>query len=106
MAIKDLNLLVNFPVFEGHGVTPCAQTDPDLFFAKDPLEGARSVNEVYENEAAAKEVCKPCPYRVQCLETAMMDVDGTQGIWGGTTHNERRRIRKTLRTRRALSMLK
>jgi hypothetical protein len=41
----------------------------------------------------AKQVCAPCPVRVECLEYAL---DGGEafGIWGGTSERERRRIRR------------
>lgn len=37
----------------------------------------------------AKLICASCPVRPQCLEEAMADVEGTYGIWGGLTREER-----------------
>jgi hypothetical protein len=105
LALKDLNLFSNFPVFEDYGAPICSETDPELFFPREPLEGIRSVNEVYENEAAAKSMCSQCPYRMQCLEAAIVDPE-TQGIWGGTTQLERRKMLRAAKTRLKLSMIK
>jgi WhiB family transcriptional regulator, redox-sensing transcriptional regulator len=46
---------------------------------------------------AAQRVCAECPVRVECLEYALAErID--QGVWGGASQRERRRI---LRRRRA-----
>lgn len=60
----------------------CMGVDPDLFF---PERGA-SVRE-------AKEVCKSCVVREDCLEYALSNGE-THGIWGGLSERERRRIRR------------
>ena len=61
----------------------CRQADPELFFpiaAKGP--GERQV-------AVAKAVCGPCAVRANCLSYALEAMP--EGIWGGTTREERRR---------------
>jgi WhiB family redox-sensing transcriptional regulator len=60
----------------------CAQVDPDLFFAV----GAREHRE-------AKQVCRQCPVRMECLVHAM-EAPIDHGIWGGMTERERRRFRR------------
>lgn len=48
----------------------------------------------------AKAVCASCPVRQECLEqglVARVGYDYVQGIWGGTTEQERARIRTWLR---------
>ena len=45
---------------------------------------------------AAKVICGTCPVRRECLAFAMKNDD--QGIWAGTSTNERERIRRALRT--------
>ncbi|MDA8312001.1 MAG: WhiB family transcriptional regulator [Actinomycetota bacterium] len=45
---------------------------------------------------AAKAVCETCPVREACLEHALAHRE-REGVWGGTTERERRRI---LRQRR------
>ena len=44
-----------------------------------------------ENIAALK-LCQQCPELFKCLEWALVHED--QGIWGGTTPNHRKRIRR------------
>src|SRR3954465_4274183 len=60
----------------------CLGVDPDLFF---PERGAST--------REAKEVCRGCVVRMECLEYAL--VNGEKfGIWGGMSERERRRIRR------------
>ena len=45
-----------------------------------------------EDEAhAAKSVCDQCDVRIACLEHALASRE-KQGVWGGATERERRRI--------------
>lgn len=44
-----------------------------------------------EDVEAARAICRPCPVRDDCLEYAL--ANGEQGIWGGTTGQERRAMR-------------
>jgi WhiB family redox-sensing transcriptional regulator len=66
----------------------CLHVDPDLFF---PLGTAgpalRQVDE-------AKRICRTCPVRTPCLTWALAQ-ENSSGIWGGTTEEERRAIRRT-----------
>ncbi|MDE0118231.1 MAG: WhiB family transcriptional regulator [bacterium] len=60
----------------------CLGVDPDLFF---PERGAST--------REAKEVCRACVVRDECLEYAI--VNGEKfGIWGGMSERERRRVRR------------
>jgi WhiB family transcriptional regulator, redox-sensing transcriptional regulator len=60
----------------------CLGVDPDLFF---PERGAST--------REAKEVCRGCVVRMDCLEYAL--VNGEKfGIWGGMSERERRRLRR------------
>jgi WhiB family transcriptional regulator, redox-sensing transcriptional regulator len=65
----------------------CLGVDPDLFF---PERGAST--------REAKEVCRGCQVREDCLEYALANGEKF-GIWGGLSERERRRIRRA----RALS---
>ena len=60
----------------------CMGVDPDLFF---PERGAST--------REAKEVCRGCVVRVECLEYALANGEKF-GIWGGMSERERRRIRR------------
>ncbi|HYZ99687.1 MAG TPA: WhiB family transcriptional regulator [Acidimicrobiales bacterium] len=52
-----------------------------------------------EEAVAAKAVCAQCPVREACLEHAL-SVREKDGVWGGCTERERRRI---IRQRRRAS---
>lgn len=60
----------------------CLGVDPDLFF---PERGAST--------REAKEVCRGCVVRLECLEFALQNGEKF-GIWGGLSERERRRIRR------------
>jgi WhiB family redox-sensing transcriptional regulator len=60
----------------------CLGVDPDLFF---PERGAST--------REAKEVCKGCSVRAECLEYALSNGERF-GIWGGLSERERRRLRR------------
>jgi len=60
----------------------CLGVDPDLFF---PERGAST--------REAKEVCRGCEVRTQCLDYALANGEKF-GIWGGLSERERRRLRR------------
>lgn len=62
----------------------CAGADPDLFFA-DSRREPRLV-------AQAKTFCGGCLAATHCLAYALEH--GMDGVWGGTTTRERRRMRR------------
>jgi WhiB family redox-sensing transcriptional regulator len=72
----------------------CRQADPELFF---PLATAQSA--AARQVRAAKAVCGGCAVRAQCLSYALEVMP--DGIWGGTTPEERRAARRRLFRRRA-----
>ena len=61
----------------------CTGLDPSDFYP----EGGPGV---YADIDAAKAVCKSCLSRLACLEFAIANRE--QGVWGGTTEPERKRI--------------
>lgn len=64
----------------------CLEEDPELFFP----EGE---SERYQRQIdAALEVCGSCPVVDECLSYAL-EADQRTGIWGGTTAEQRRRLR-------------
>ena len=40
----------------------------------------------------AKDICDVCPVKKECLQFAL-DTDEGEGIWGGTSERQRRRMR-------------
>jgi len=64
----------------------CRGLDPDVFYPASEAEDA----------APAKAVCNTCAVQQQCLDFALANRE-SEGIWGGATEKERRRI---LRQRR------
>jgi WhiB family redox-sensing transcriptional regulator len=50
---------------------PCQRADPDLWFAVSPVDLER-----------AKELCRPCPVRAECLAGALRRAE-PWGVWGG-----------------------
>jgi WhiB family redox-sensing transcriptional regulator len=65
----------------------CRDTDPDLFF---PVGTTGPAIEQIEN---AKAVCRQCEAQSQCLEYALSS-NQDSGVWGGTSEEERRQLRK------------
>jgi WhiB family redox-sensing transcriptional regulator len=65
-----------------HSRANCMGVDPDLFF---PERGSST--------REAKEVCRGCVVRDDCLEFAIANGEKF-GIWGGMSERERRRVRR------------
>ena len=99
MSFDGVGYLQDFPEFLEKGAPPCAQVDPDLFFPVDPAEGGSATNgEYYANEQGAKKICDACPYKLACLSFALERPD-SQGIWGGATQMDRRRMVRKIRAK-------
>ena len=64
----------------------CTTADPDVFH---PRRGVPAHE--------AMRICAACPVAAACLAYAVEHNE--QGIWGGTTETERRRLRRQLRRR-------
>ena len=65
----------------------CRDADPDLFF---PIGTAGPALRQIDQ---AKRICRACPAQTACLAWAI-DHAVTSGVWGGTTEDERRAIRR------------
>jgi WhiB family redox-sensing transcriptional regulator len=65
----------------------CRDVSPDIFF---PIG---STGPAVEQIEEAKAICRPCEARLRCLEFAIV-TNQEAGIWGGTSEEERRRLRK------------
>ncbi len=63
----------------------CKGLDTDIFFPATDAEAG-----------PAKLVCPGCPVRSECLEWALLSRQ-EDGVWGGLTDNERRRLRSRRR---------
>mgnify|MGYP006263115963 CR=1 FL=1 len=70
-----------------HSEAACRSDEAGLFFApsKEPTAARLS------REEAAKRVCAQCHVQTACLEHALAFRE-KEGVWGGTTERERRRI--------------
>lgn len=58
----------------------CRGVDPDVFYPSSDEEAEE-----------AKAICRVCPVRESCLEYALVNRE-RDGVWGGATERERRRI--------------
>jgi WhiB family redox-sensing transcriptional regulator len=65
----------------------CRDTDPDLFF---PV-GTTGAALVQIDQAKA--VCEICHVKAECLQFALA-TNQDSGIWGGTSEEERRKLRR------------
>jgi len=78
----------------------CLNTDPDVFF---PVAVGTAAGKLVTR---ALRICDGCPVKQQCLDYAMRSGE-KDGIWGGTTPEERIRARRashrrlSVRARRA-----
>lgn len=68
----------------------CAQVDAELFFPPDGMRGEKL--EQWEHDA--RQICRECPVRRECLDEAMRREKGKgrayrHGMWGGLTPEER-----------------
>lgn len=62
----------------------CAEIPADLWY---PEKGAN------QHVSNVKAVCNQCPVQRQCLEYALANGEN-EGIWGGLTVKERRKLRR------------
>jgi WhiB family transcriptional regulator, redox-sensing transcriptional regulator len=65
----------------------CRDTSPDLFFP------VGTTGPALEQIASARAVCEICPVQEPCLEFAL-STNQDSGIWGGTSEEDRRKIRR------------
>lgn len=76
------------PRFTWRQTASCRDTSPELFF---PIG---TTGPAVDQIAAAKTVCFTCPSRVPCLEYAL-STNQDSGVWGGTSEEDRRHLRRT-----------
>ncbi|MCX6533910.1 MAG: WhiB family transcriptional regulator [Actinobacteria bacterium] len=76
----------------------CRETDPDLFF---PIG---TTGQALLQIDRAKQVCNECTVQVSCLEFAL-ETNQDSGIWGGTSEEERRDIRRRIAARNRIAIM-
>lgn len=76
----------------------CRNEDPELFF---PIG---TTGPAIDQVEAAKAVCQRCDVRMTCLEWALATGQDA-GVWGGTSEEERRAIRRARRRSAAVPAL-
>jgi WhiB family redox-sensing transcriptional regulator len=79
------SLLDLFERPDWHRQAACKGADPDLFF---PERGTR-------RPVQALAYCESCPVRQECLASALK-VATTTGVWGGTTGQARKGLRRSV----------
>lgn len=82
---RSLSLSIELDDWREHAA--CRDTDPDLFF---PVGTTGPAIEQIDN---AKAVCQACDVQATCLEYALV-TNQDSGIWGGTSEEERRALRR------------
>jgi WhiB family redox-sensing transcriptional regulator len=70
----------------------CRREDPELFF---PVAEAGPALVQLDR---ARAICRRCPVRAECLSFALETVQD-HGVWGGTSEDERRALRRNRRRR-------
>lgn len=81
--MADFDLLRFMDRAEWMADSNCRGSDPNLFFPH-PTE--------FDVAAKAKAICRACDVQAECLAYALNNNE--DGIWGGTSERERRRIRR------------
>lgn len=78
MASLDARIIQRDTAWRDRGA--CRGLDPETFYP-----------ETDEEAEAAKAVCRSCSVQAACLEWALRHRE-KEGVWGGATERERRRI--------------
>ena len=76
-----------------NGGVECSQ-NPEIFYPDDwsGLGGSTLMRTL--STQTAKEICMRCPVISECLQVGVYE---EYGIWGGTTPDQRKKIRKQVR---------
>jgi len=77
------------PEHEWREEAACTGADTELFFPPGEDETAAM---------QAKKICQICPVREDCLQYALA-TNQSEGVWGGMSSGDRRRLRRRLRDR-------
>ena len=87
--VMALNDLLWEPGEDWRNDAACSGADDEFFFP---------VAEEGPMVERAKSICAACPVLEECLQYALA-TNQTEGVWGGMTGSERRRLRRRLRDR-------
>lgn len=83
---------LEIPDFTGKATPACSEVDPELFFPQEVELSDGTVTSSYSDLGHAKKICSSCPLAVDCLAYALKHNE--VGIWGGTTEDQRRALRR------------
>ena len=83
--MKSMLLFQTSSPFDGTQL--CVDSNPDIFFPEEYEE---------KDVAQAKTICSDCWVKDKCLSFAL-NTNEKEGVWGGTTPIERRRIRRRVK---------
>ena len=81
------NRSVEWDADDWRKLAACRHTEPDLFFP------VGTTGPAVDQIEAAKRVCRTCEAAEPCLEFALA-TNQESGVWGGTSEEERRKLRK------------
>jgi WhiB family redox-sensing transcriptional regulator len=81
------NRSVEWDADDWRKLAACRHTEPDLFFP------VGTTGPAIDQIDAAKRVCQSCEVTEPCLEFALA-TNQESGVWGGTSEEERRKLRK------------
>jgi WhiB family transcriptional regulator, redox-sensing transcriptional regulator len=81
------NRTVDWDAEDWRQFAACRSTAPDLFF---PIG---TTGPAIDQIEAAKRICRTCTVQRPCLDFALA-TNQESGVWGGTSEDERRKLRK------------
>jgi WhiB family transcriptional regulator, redox-sensing transcriptional regulator len=84
--LEEVTLMTAPSTASWRKLAACQGIDPEIFYP------ASDEDDAWE----AKAICSECPVRQACLEHALAHRE-REGVWGGTTERERRRIHRQRR---------
>ena len=89
VTLERITIALQEAIIDNGGVE-CEQV-PDIFFPEDLSTPGQSHMRIMATETA-REICLRCPVMAKCLKVGMFE---EYGIWGATTPEQRRLLRKT-----------
>ena len=93
LSILATSLALGSADYEWRKQALCRDTDPELFF---PIG---TTGQALLQISEAKNVCRECGVKKECLDFAI-ETNQDCGIWGGTSEDERRQIRRQMAAER------